>query len=312
MSDELNPPPIPTVMAGVEIVHRTISEFVASNFKLPNETLWHYSRAIGCHGIISTDSIRLHSIRFMNDSRELLHAIEIIRTAARGYSRFHQEPEAQLILQQLLAFLEVADDGFVPSIFVACLSEKSNDLNQWRAYTGPGQGYSLGFDGRALFHTLTPNGSLLKVIYDQQEQLRLLFDLIGRLIMVFIGMERGGCNSDDEVRRDNAATLIREFFGRAADFILGMKHEAFREEAEWRLVCYNPLLTEVRYLAKEQLISPYVEARVLGSRLPMTEIMVGPGSLRDANIRVLRSLLNQRGYLETKIGRSDIPYRVIG
>lgn len=292
---------------------KIITDAVVESFGHAPPMLWHYTNAQGCEAILNTKTLRLSNLRFMNDAQEFLYAIDIIKVAIEQYEKHHTERAARIITGALKDFLSSADDGLIPSIYAVCFSELEDDLNQWRSYTGTGQGYSLGFAGLKLWDSFDVKGTLLKCIYDQRQQVEILSGAIGKLIMLFISIQNDDSVNNDDESVAQANQLVRDFFAKAADLIVGMKHPKFQAEAEWRYVIYNPPAVSISFLAKNHFISPIVTLRcATGCMFPVEKAWAGPGPIRNVNLNVLRSMLEKYGFSSVATAASDIPYRIMG
>jgi hypothetical protein len=130
------------------IAAMSIADIVAELYKeQPQKPLFHYTSLGGLMGIVESAAIRCTEMRYLSDSAELEHAVELMEWAIG--SRFEYEPqkkdkppltaiEAQ-VLKQLQGWLRhslLKGHG----LFVACFTENGNLLSQWRSYTQPGRG----------------------------------------------------------------------------------------------------------------------------------------------------------------------------
>jgi hypothetical protein len=101
----------------------------------------HYTDSGGLIGIIESRTIRATSVWFMNDSVEATFGWEQIEQflASKSPSLMHEDQVIQRALEYLRS-LRVRND--FPDSYIACFSEKENDLSQWRAY-GRGKDFLL-------------------------------------------------------------------------------------------------------------------------------------------------------------------------
>lgn len=156
--------------------------------------------------------------------------------------------------------------------FLCCFSEDGDTLSQWRAYGANGSGFAIGFNPEKLevVKDIPTSSSpdkktkyLVKVCYDEDEQSEFITT----------------CVSTDK----NAADYTE--FGTAwllAHTSIAMKHYAFQEEKEWRIV-YSPTFIEKNYdnvtnsvyfRASNRGVVPYFTHRFPFEAL--TQVVIGP------------------------------------
>ena len=178
----------------------------------------------------------------MNDAKELAHAYELASRVLQSHMQNHlndlSSPQARPYTQQernlfrrLWQQMSVLDQG----VFVASLTEQMDQLSQWRAYCPPGGGYSIGFPSLLLKTQATMQDYLLlKCIYDQATQIKLLEELIGFYLGEF--QRRSPPGSSDGAADELAQNLAESFGAAMVRYGPIMKHHSFHEEREWRLI----------------------------------------------------------------------------
>lgn len=94
------------------------------------------------------------------------------------------------------------------------------------------------------------------------------------------------------------------------------KHSAFEEEQEWRLVLpmrvsSAPTKHPRLYRPKATTLIPYIEFDLAetGQPLPLTDVILGPGSEPAAAIEATRSFLNSEGLTSITSRLSKAPFR---
>lgn len=114
-------------------------------------------------------------------------------------------------------------------------------MSQWRAYADRGGGYCLGFQ----FSSTTQISCnlddpedrkypfLRKVIYDETEQSHLVKKYIDRVIE---GSKKA-FNKESHESRHHASVMAMQAANVLLDMLISFKHEAFKDENEWRLIC---------------------------------------------------------------------------
>jgi hypothetical protein len=95
-----------------------------------------------------------------------------------------------------------------------------------------------------------------------------------------------------------------------------IKHEAFAEEREWRIIAVDPPLKYINFRSGNSNIRPYVElswwlAGRPRNKLPLVSITFGP-TLRseDQTEDIIGWMLAKNGYTGVSIQPSGIPFRL--
>jgi hypothetical protein len=137
----------------------------------PAKVLYHYTDQNGLLGILKSGSIWATHIRYLNDSSEYKHGLDIVK---RELLEFKLDAGADLVVEGIpnakqlmesiirnaisaaLCFLDQTP-VFVASFFDSpegspdtCQQDAGDMLGQWRAYSGGSAGFSIGFDKEAL------------------------------------------------------------------------------------------------------------------------------------------------------------------
>jgi hypothetical protein len=95
-----------------------------------------------------------------------------------------------------------------------------------------------------------------------------------------------------------------------------IKHEAFAEEHEWRIVALDPPVGQMKFRSGSFNIRPFVELSWLHngkprSKLPLASITFGP-TLRPEDMpeEIIEWMLEKNGYTDVAVRPSDIPFRL--
>ena len=230
--------------------------------KVP-DLLYHYSSASTLAAVAISKSLWLTNLRHMNDARELRHGAGIVTAVldARIAALKEANRERKLLEPVRSAF---ADRWGPSDLYAFCLSEKGDDLSQWRAYAQGGRGYALAFEAHLLQARFRnwewswetrrqPAEPVLfgRVLYDEEAQR----NLVKRTVRRALGMltEKGA--SHQKAILDALTVALHE----AIPF---MKHASFEPEAEWRVVVTaEPDPTRVLVRTRDDRLYPYVVLR---------------------------------------------------
>lgn len=108
--------------------------------------LWHYTTQNGLLGILQSGKFWASHIAYLNDSRELHYAVDLFSTVLDEHvKKTGIKPEYPKMVQGYIGYIAKMT-GQLGGPFVVSFSLKENDLSQWRAYSGSGVGYALGFE----------------------------------------------------------------------------------------------------------------------------------------------------------------------
>ena len=276
----------------------------------PPAVLHHYTDAVALLGIVKQREIWATHIRYLNDAREFVHAIDI----AKSYVEELHRQRATILLQNLTWVLE----GMPGNTFVISFSENDDLLSQWRGYCRSG-GYSLDFDTLKLRQFADEQRfALVRCTYDRVQQEQLIQNFLLEAVSEFPHYTPGPpfpANMDENHRAH--VFVSTWFFPKMQRLASVMKDPAFSEEKEWRLIgaLLKPLPPmDVR--PRGSVLVPYEIFKLeSGEPSPMFQgvinrVVVGPNSDQElASFGVER--LSQRGYIqEMRIETSKVPYRV--
>lgn len=267
--------------------------------------IYHYTTQSGIIGILGSENIWCTDIRFLNDSRELIHTLDFAKDLLESKANKTTDQRAKLYRDWDSRLWQLKDYP----IYVASFSEEDDLLSQWRAYCNP-TGFGIGFVALdLLLHTTTFSlpGNLLRCIYDiraQQDHLEYAMEFLADYI------ENNGSTTDA------VNTASRAFFGFLLTAGACFKNPGFEEEKEWRLVLRGVAgATETavkKFRPGTGTIIPYIEFPLTpaGGHLPIRIIMAGPSPSMSLHSEALGVLIVASNLAEDTIrGASVIPYR---
>jgi hypothetical protein len=116
---------------------------------------------------------------------------------------------------------------------VACFSETDDDLNQWRGYATLGQGVSVRFDFGRL--QKTAKARLVQCNYNRSD------------VRAWAHEIRDWFEEQMGSPYDYLEVMMQHYVARSLEAGAGYKHEAFKDEKEWRLV--TPAYGAIHYEA---------------------------------------------------------------
>ena len=272
--------------------------------KKPPERLYHYTSPSGLKGIL-TDKVTWASvIHYLNDAEEFKYAIDLAQGILKARPMNALAPTGQLYLK----LMDVTESLGKVHICVFSLSETGDLLSQWRAYGGRDGGYSLGFRPDLLTPFLKEQELYLApCTYTPSEQTILINEVIDFIVSVF---QKKLSESKLSPERTIESVLPGYFFyfSRIAAII---KHPAFSEEREWRIVSGPIHVNKLDYRVGKSMLIPYlpIQLRDSTNQFPVDEVIVGPTSHQNLATIAVTGLLNRAGIKHWNVTNSKIPYR---
>jgi hypothetical protein len=285
--------------------------------------LYHYTDAFGAQGIISSNSLWATATQFSNDLSEIEYSVPLaIDVIADMWGKKKMTAWESVLIQHLLQLLDTPLHTFGQP-FIVSFCEDGDLLSQWRGYGG-GSGFSLAFSPlhfRNKVKLVAQSGfrtMVKKVEYEpekQRERLRFLLKHLATLVNGFTFPATSPQGIDAHV--ELSLILILEI----TDWACSVKHSAFKEENEWRVITYpkgatlvgetRPNYGGISVRPTSRLLLPYMVLRApTGKHLPLLEVRCGPSQFQEQSARAMKILLRKHGYGNVTVALSDVPLRV--
>ncbi len=286
--------------------------------------LHHYTDAFGVHGILSSNCLWATATQFSNDLSEIEYAVSLATEIIEEVwgRKKNMSPWEEILAGHLVQLFATPLHTFGQP-FIVSFCEDGDLLSQWRAY-GRTSGFSLAFSPLSKddeVHLTCKDGfrtMVKRVIYDPAKQRTRFRFILKHLIKLVNGFSftptsPQGASAHVEL----SLILILEM----TDWACVVKHKAFSEEKEWRIVTYPRDATMVGASPEnykgvsvrptEKLLLPYMILEPpSGKRLPLVEIKCGPSQFQEQSARALNILLSKNGYKRLPISFSQVPLRV--
>ncbi|MGW1682333.1 DUF2971 domain-containing protein [Saccharopolyspora sp. NPDC002376] len=255
------------------------------------KTIFHYTHSKALKEILEHNTLWVSDARFLNDSTELVYAIN----KAVDRLREHASKENDELKRSLLsAVADQLNDWKVSTVYVACFCENGDLLSQWRAY-GADQGYAIGFDFEKLKQHYG-DGSIIQIEYGDEK----VPDEIEKLC-ADLTVKADSVSPDSEA----SAVVRRSIMPILAKF----KNPGFSEEREWRIMRDPKGEDEIKLRPSNIALVPYYELPFTPDMV--TDIRVGPGEsrvFRKSGINKLKEVFER--YKHVNVECSEIPVRV--
>ena len=282
----------------------------------------------GLLGIGKTGKIYASDSRYLNDSTDSAYLYNFLEDyiAQRISEGTGHDQEYYKKLSSALKTVRISE------VFVASFSEDGDSLSQWRAYSPWGLGFSIGFDAESLVTSNVPDpktgkpnsvtSSLRKITYLKDGaslQEELLND--GKSLGVALASLTFPTDSIDSIGATAALLAVT-----APTF----KHDAFKDEREWRLVVFDASgqmsakererrlfygeglgpMPGKQFRAGKSMLVPYVEAKPnTDEGYFIKEVIVGPAPHPDLSIKSVEAFFQSLNHPEVKVCASKVPYR---
>lgn len=287
---------------------RELDEFFASNV---GQTLYHYTGIGALLGIVENRCVWASHAYYLNDSREILHARDALRTLVlrRIEQCFGIERE---FLNQLHAWLQSFEENAY-HVYIFSLSEERSLLSQWRSYTPHGKGVSLGFSAATLSSMLHEGAfRIAKCRYADHEHQELLDVLLDKLLITF-QQQRDEIDVTRNHPSQNYFKFLEDYRNDFLQILSVIKHSSFKEEKEWRVISpYYPNYTvpEIHYREGASMLLPYIHldvGRKDGGPL-FDEVVLGPSRDNNLSMSALGNFLSQARVSRQTVS-CGIPFR---
>ena len=274
--------------------------------------LYHYTSQKGLKGILQNKNLWMTNIRYLNDSSEFSYTINLVKTELKKrkdkyynhcktlYDKTYKAYElTEKFCNNLLNNTEY-------EFYVFSLSQKKNDLNQWREYCPKEGGFCVEFDYKKLSHIINPDGgnqenhiNIKKCEYHKKEQIKSISSLFDNL--------------DTSFTSTNSVDLPHIFIKFVLDILKlssYCKDTSFKDEIEYRIISRGEHNNKI-YREGKSTIIPYIEFSPLDddNKLPISKIWIGPTPHPELSKMSVESLLKSEKYKGVKVIKSKIPYR---
>jgi len=257
----------------------------------PDKPLYHYTTQKGLLGIIKDRQIWATHTQYLNDRREFLHAVDLVREEIK---RLLDEAPHQSAREDVLAKMQAAVSRSPQdiNICVCSFSEERDSLSQWRAYGGS-SGFAVGFSSQVLrAATERQEWFLAPCIYDSATQRDLVRALVEEVLEENLGGPLVEDEEEDSVLKHMGGNLRPDLHTYAPI----LKDESFKEEREWRIISRPVFSRRLDYREGRSLIVPYYRLPLCedNQNLELHEVVIGPTPDAERSKSSLTSLMASR------------------
>ena len=272
--------------------------------------LYHYCGNESLVKIVQSNSLFLSSVTGANDYEET----QRVRPRIVEYTGKFLDGVKNAWMKRLLEVFDVND----VKPFVACFSENSDQLSQWRGYGDDGRGVAIGFNVSTFgvekrlpfFHVTAVEAiGMHELIYDEEMQKTIADGIISQ----FINIVEADPNLLNAWAVETAIGLRK--------CSLVFKNPGFCEEAEWRII-NTPILSALkngpwqligavgdrvtRVTNRGIVTSLALPLKQVDAAEPIVEVILGPRN--TTHLFDLANLFHEHGLRNVNVTRSATSY----
>lgn len=259
--------------------------------------LYHYTSAEGLLGIISSKSIWATTLNYLNDSKEFEYGLDLAAHFLHSTGLVEGIDLARCLRR-----------GSEVNVCVCSFSREGDQLSQWRGYCPKEGGYSMGFDFKTLKEATSSQGfTLAACIYKHNDQMLLLKPTLEHALTRYLEIL-----SANKERRTATEQTYAWLLTQLMPIVPLLKHPAFEEEREWRLVsAYIPRNdARMRFRAARGIVFPYVAVDLPVEKAGLLkEVIVGPHINPKAAFSSLSWFTVHQATANWGVIPSQIPFR---
>ena len=258
-----------------KLVYEPVARFVeqlggCANRTIPDlnlypASLYHYTSVRSFVGICRSASIYASDSRFLNDTSEMKHGLDLARKMLKekrgeliSNAPEHLRSEFEVFCNQLIDQLH-RNHSAKYAAYVTSFCHDANQLVQWRSYCHDG-GLCFGISTKRLRRTLNPRHRLHRCQYEPDKQKEILESVIQALPHNFSTLE----GIIDYVRRDKYLAVAVELVLLFATYALLFKDKQFEQEREYRIIVTAASMIDLLYDNYE---TPLTQHRCVGERI---------------------------------------------
>ena len=290
-----------------------------------SKTVYHYTTLPGFCGIVESQGIWMSSIRYMNDSEEIVHGRKFATEIINAMLKKHKYKYFFHILEGVRDKLAIKSND---DLYLACFSLVGDSLDQWRGYCPKG-GVSIEFSLKEYNPFFRyPSFFLQKVIYKPTHKAKSIILTIKRFFSEYMLDKRYYDHEyfDNSYFETYKATCSDDYIdnlNKQLEFkFTQFKDEAFQNEDEVRIITDKSQIerfTKLRFRPSNYAIIPYLctneytppEKYSHGKKgkLPISSVTISPSPYQDLTLTSIKQYLDSHGYDDTTVKLSSIPYR---
>jgi hypothetical protein len=275
-----------------------------------SDLIYHYTSADGLLGILKSNYLRMTNVKFLNDSRELIHGLDmffnqVIYPIKQSFDGFDANNDPLLSVFEH-KFLKIKESC---PYFTTSFCKNADKLRQWTSYC-PNGGYSIGFN-RDYIDDTQEHITISDVSYNDINDHSLFASFYSDLSLLTEEFKEAIENNNPSILHGKWIQKIEEQANIISKLALFKKDKNFEDEEEVRasFECY-PLKSEghhkTDFYVKNNLILPF--KKLFFEPRAIEEVVIGPMANQDLAENSLTALKEQ---FDFSISKSAIPLRML-
>ena len=292
---------------------RQVQDYIRREFNALMRPLthpvYHHTDGAASVAIIEDAKLRATNILYLDDGRDMAHSVDFFQQALAIREQERPGGITAELTEIIRQYLSEVGSYVPPDIWIATFSSERDSARQWQAIEGCGHAVALGFSANGIMRGAETGGALLApCCYDDDTKIAIMT----RGLEV---AERLYEKRQQTFARNPAAgvALVRYVLRELALFGALMKRSDLAAEREWRVILCNATQTAVgarriHAVAKPDYTSLYIDLEIADAtdRLPICEILVGPGRHQQMTARAFWTLLYKHGYERADVVQSSL------
>ena len=297
---------------------RQVQEYIRREFNALMRPLthpvYHYTDGAAAISILEDAKMRATNILYLDDGRDMAHSLDFFQHALAIREQQHPGGVTAELAGMIRQYLSEVGGYVPPDIWIATFSSARDATRQWEAASretigGCGHAVAVGFSASGIMRGAETGGAMLApCCYDDDTK-------IGIMTRGLEVAERLYEKRRDAFARSPAAgiALVRYVLRELALFGALMKRSDLAGEDEWRVILCNPSQTalgarRIHAVAKPDYTSLYIDLEIADAtdRLPICEILIGPGRHQQMTARAFWTLLYKHGYERADVVQSSL------
>jgi hypothetical protein len=204
-----------------------------------DKLIYHYTNIDTFKSIVKSQSIHATNISYVNDSSELIYAQNLFIKNIKKITVERKSTIEKDILKKLLSIFENIEKS---TRYISCFSINGDLKYQWEHYGDNGYGVSIGFHPHKLKETLDPITSSYYVIYNKQEQEK----IIKHGIKTFLDFHVNSFNLFDWNGYDPIYLIAKDIYDYCMLYLCHFKDNFYKNEKEYRFEIKTDFLPNYR------------------------------------------------------------------
>jgi len=223
--------------------------------------------------------------------------------------RFDASKDPDILRIEPWAFEQLAQALVYTDVFVFCMCEEDNLLNQWRVYGKDTVPICIGYPVKTFQQEFDYyRFEIMPMLYDEALQIRII-DACVDIGLQHAITHKAALRSDDDLK-----SFIENWISIGVDWCIRLKHPQFAVEKEWRLAIRWGLEHRTfqarHFRSSPSGIVPYLKMKPTNGALDMWSITIGPCRYPEIHQRTMHEFLYQHYQAHAEVHMSNLPIRV--